>query len=151
MEGTSVPVQGRPVKQDRATGGSGLLRNWRRTLDPCSGKVTLALCLQAMRNLCTGFEEDCRHPLPPPVHQRLRLTPMREASFRPNDCLMVGRREKASIIERESKWWGERQRDRGREKEQQRHSLLLRPSNSPCPPSAHAGSGTILGTSQGTS
>ena len=34
MEGTSVPVQGRLVKQDHATGGSGLLGNLRRTLDP---------------------------------------------------------------------------------------------------------------------
>ena len=78
-------------------------------------------------NLCTGFEEVCRHPLPPPAHQRPRLTPMREARFSPNDCLMVGRREQAPVIERGSRWWGERQgdreiegdRDRGREKEQQ--------------------------------
>ena len=63
-------------------------------------------------NLCTGFEEVCRHPLPPPAHQRPRLTPMREARFSPNDCLMVGRREQAPVIERGSRWWGERQGDR---------------------------------------
>ena len=37
---------------------------------------------------------------------------MREASFSPNDCLMVGKREKAPIIEKERRWWGERQGDR---------------------------------------
>ena len=63
-------------------------------------------------NLCTGFEEVCRHPLPPPAHQRLSLTPMREGSFSPNDCLMVGRREKAPVIERGSRWWEKRQGDR---------------------------------------
>ena len=95
------------MKQDFATGGSGLPVNLRRTLGPLPREG------DASPGLCAFFEGVCRHPLSPPAHRSLRLTPVREARFSPNDCVMVGRREKAPIVGREREW-GERQRQRER-------------------------------------
>lgn len=146
MEGTLA--QGRPVKQDFATEGSGLAVNLRRTLGPLPREGDTS------PELCACFEGVCRHPLSPPAHPRLRLTSVREASFSPNDCVMVGRREKAPIVGREREW-GERQRQTEAERKSDREilfhvPLIIRPSNSPRLPSVYPEPGAVLDTSQET-